>query len=77
VVSLSFSQLWIKLVAGGDLCLSGNDVYHIYPPRPTAFWQAARKIELVYNFTIPALCVLAYEAGIHEFVVTSLLKPSM
>ncbi|KAG7375638.1 hypothetical protein PHYPSEUDO_000401 [Phytophthora pseudosyringae] len=72
---LLFSQLWIKLVAGGDLSLSGNDVYHIYPPRPKTFWLAVRKIELIYNFTIPTVCVLAYEAGIHEFVVTCLLKP--
>lgn len=71
-MTTSFSQLWIKLVAGGDLCHSGNDVYHIYPPRPKAFWLTVRKIELIYNFTIPTLCVLAYQAGIHELVVACL-----
>ncbi|KAG6975821.1 hypothetical protein JG688_00002001 [Phytophthora aleatoria] len=74
---LLFSQLWIKLVAGGDLCLFGNDVYHIYPPRPKTFWLAVRKIELIYNFTVPTFCVLAYRAGVHEFVVNCLIKPGL
>ncbi|KAG1703143.1 hypothetical protein DVH05_008055 [Phytophthora capsici] len=74
---LIFSQLWIKLVAGGDLCVSGNDIYHIYPPRPKAFWLTVRKIELVYNFTVPSLCAIAYYTGIHEFVVNSFLKPRL
>ncbi|CAI5729771.1 unnamed protein product [Peronospora destructor] len=74
---LLFSQLWIQLVAAGDLCLSGNDIYHIYPPRSKTFWLLVRKIELVYNLTIPTLCVLAYQVGIHEIVVTCLLKPAL
>uniref|UniRef100_M4BIA1 Uncharacterized protein n=1 Tax=Hyaloperonospora arabidopsidis (strain Emoy2) TaxID=559515 RepID=M4BIA1_HYAAE len=74
---LLFSQLWIKLVADGDLSLSGNDIYHIYPPRPKAFWHAAHKIELVYNLTIPTLCVLGCQAGIHDFVVACLLAPRL
>ncbi|CAI5725587.1 hypothetical protein KXD40_002092 [Peronospora effusa] len=74
---LLFSHLWITLVAAGDLCLSGNDIYHIYPPRPKTFWLSVRKIELVYNLIIPTLCVLAYQGGIHEVVVTCLLKPAL
>ncbi|OWZ04129.1 hypothetical protein PHMEG_00024021 [Phytophthora megakarya] len=74
---LLFSQLWIKLVAGGDLCLTGNDVYHIYPPRPKTFWMAVHKIELVYNFAVPTCCVLVYQAGIHEFFVRSFLTSSV
>ncbi|CAH0477427.1 unnamed protein product [Peronospora belbahrii] len=74
---LLFSQLWIELVAAGDLCLSGNDIYQIYPPRPKTFWLTVRKIELVYNLIIPTLCVLTCQAGIHELVVIWLLKPTL
>ncbi|TDH64929.1 hypothetical protein CCR75_005914 [Bremia lactucae] len=74
---LLFSQLWIVFVAGGDLCLTGNDIYHIYPPRPKTFWIAVRKIEMIYNCIIPALCVCMYQAGIHEFVINCFLKPKM
>ncbi|KAI9908590.1 hypothetical protein PsorP6_004376 [Peronosclerospora sorghi] len=73
---LLFSKLWIKLVAGGDLCLTGNDVYHFAPPRPKRFWLIIRKIEMLYNFIIPTLCVITHHAGVHNFVVTYLLKLS-
>lgn len=76
-LSISFSRLWIKVVAGGDLSLSGNDIYHIDPPRPRTFWQTAHTIELGYNLIIPTVCVLACEAGIHDFVVACVLDPTM
>ncbi|POM80225.1 Hypothetical protein PHPALM_1968 [Phytophthora palmivora] len=74
---LLYVSLSSRFLAGCDLCDTGNDVYHIYPPRPKTFWLAVRKIELVYNFTVPTFCVLAYRAGIHELVVNTLLKPSL
>ncbi|KAF4317553.1 hypothetical protein G195_007565 [Phytophthora kernoviae 00238/432] len=73
VCLVGFSQLWIWLVVGGDLYPAGNQVYHFYPPRPKAFWQTARKVELFYNITIPLGCVIIYEAGLHELIVNRFL----
>ncbi|KAL7691470.1 hypothetical protein Plhal304r1_c009g0036271 [Plasmopara halstedii] len=71
---LLFSQFWIKLVAGGNLCLTGNEIYLFDPPRPNTFWLTVQKIEMVYNCAIPTLCVLVCKTGFHEFVVCCFIE---